>query len=520
MTDDPRSLLSLLTVVLLLTACTGGDPTSTAAIDGPGSSVDEPAPDAGETDDADAMDDPPADADATPDATPDDADATPDASPDADAGDTTTELVPTSLAENTQRFPLGVQAGGMRPDSALFWTKVTDTAPKTLLVWRPTDDPTRIAVAAEVVAEPADGGFIEVRAAGLDAGTWYSYAFFDGQDLSFSSRSRIGQVRTALTDGVTEPITIGATSCTKFTRAPYDALSLMATEPLDAFVHLGDMSYNDDASTLEEHRALWEQTLRDPGYAALLPSTGLYATWDDHELQNNLDPERADPVRLAGAKAAFFETLAVEPGPAGQLWSSFRWGDAVEFFVLDSRSERRPSTRGTLPEIYLSRAQLNWLVAGLKDSPAHFKVVLNSVPITRMPPLWLAQEDRWQGYPSQRDELLDFIVNEDIRNVWFLTGDFHCGFVSHVEADGPRRRIREIAVGPGANGPNPLAAGAEIGVPPRQSVFPAAQFAYGSAAIEVATFLRFDPATNSVHVRFVDAATEVALFDETLSEDD
>ena len=113
-------------------------------------------------------------------------------------------------------------------------------------------------------------------------------------------------------------------------------------------------------------------------------------------------------------------------------------------FILDCRQERTPS-RGE----YVSVAQMTWLKSALSSSPCHFKVILNSVPIAQLPDVWLMEDDRWQGYPRQRDELLNFIVDTPIDNVWFLAGDFHIGAVWRVESSGPRQQIWEILCGPG-----------------------------------------------------------------------
>jgi histidinol dehydrogenase len=48
--------------------------------------------------------------------------------------------------------------------------------------------------------------------------------------------------------------------------------------------------------------------------------------------------------------------------------------------VLDSRSERLPSTITSEHEQYLSRAQMDWFKQALVDSPCTFKVIMNSVP--------------------------------------------------------------------------------------------------------------------------------------------
>jgi alkaline phosphatase D len=187
---------------------------------------------------------------------------------------------------------------------------------------------------------------------------------------------------------------------------------------------------------------------------------------------------------------------------------------------MDSRSERLPSTREEQNATYISEEQLEWLQQGLLASTAHFKVLMNSVPITNLPPLWLSQDDRWQGYFAQRVRLVDHILINDIRNVWFITGDFHLGFIARVEPEGEGRRLWEIAAGPGANGPNPLAIAGEAGGAVEESIFPANQFEFWSSNITVATTLTFDPVADNVAIKFVDSLSGEVLYDDVVSERD
>ncbi len=118
--------------------------------------------------------------------------------------------------------------------------------------------------------------------------------------------------------------------------------------------------------------------------------------------------------------------------------------------------ERKPSTRLTPGAQMISPAQLAWLQQGLLDSPCHFKVILTSIPITNMPPpSWGGQADRWQGYEAQREQVLAFLDEHALENVWFLSGDIHVGTIMRVEKAGPRRKYLEICVGPAGN-INPL----------------------------------------------------------------
>jgi alkaline phosphatase D len=167
----------------------------------------------------------------------------------------------------------------------------------------------------------------------------------------------------------------------------------------------------------------------------------------------------------------------------------------------------------------MSRAQMDFCKSRLKNSPCHFKVVMNSVPASRFPlSFWANQGDRWQGYEASRDEVMNFIADEKIENVWFLSGDFHLGFVCRVEAEGPLRNTWEIAVGPGANDGNPLPWIAEQ-VGNIDEVFPRDQFLHYNAE-KAATFLTFDPLNDEVHILFVDAETEEVLYKHTLRHSD
>jgi phosphodiesterase/alkaline phosphatase D-like protein len=136
---------------------------------------------------------------------------------------------------------------------------------------------------------------------------------------------------------------------------------------------------------------------------------------------------------------------------------------------------------------------MEFLKARLLESPCHFKVIMNSVPITNMPGVWdFLASDRWEGYPSSRNELMQFIDDNDIRNVWFLAGDFHVCFVSRLEPSGTNRSalVREIAVSSG----NTNILGDTLAEP---------QFAFGSQNPH-GLLVTFDPAADAVNVRFID----------------
>ncbi len=416
-----------------------------------------------------------------------------------------------AIPQDDTNFPLAVMAGQMQPDSFMGAVWVADATPVTLRVWRETAVDGTVAIVHEAQITPDADGYAKPMVAGLCPGTWYRYAYFRGDPGAYSGRSQIGDVRTALAADALEPLTIAMTACPGAS-LQWPALERTAEQYYDIFLHLGDMVYADGSVTSEDYRQVWRSYLAAPGYRAALPRAGMYVTWDDHEIDDNsnFDRETRDPAELARKATAldsFFEVLPVEGGgPDYQLWRSFRWGLTAEIILLDCRYERQPSQSQ-----YISPEQMQWLTQRLLDSPCHFKIIMNSVPITDMQGGWdLAAADRWDGYPDQRAELLSFIDDNDIRGVWFVSGDFHVCFVSRLEADGTSTsaRMREISV-----------TGGNIN-PFNDAVAPLAapQFDYG-VKLPRGCLLDFDPEADEVRVRFLDPDTGMADYDEILTQD-
>ncbi|RLB56046.1 MAG: hypothetical protein DRJ42_04375 [Deltaproteobacteria bacterium] len=469
---------------------------------------------------------------------------------------TTIAFDPEAVPASEASFPHGIMAGAMKPDSALFWTHRVGTGDTILRVYRQGAAAGEVVVAYEATVAPDAFGYVRETAAPLAPATVYNYAFFvsDGAD-GFTTRSGIGRVRTALAPDMALKLTFGATTCTGsvtgfgepdgerqvLANGGYPALTLLADMEVDALLHLGDMSYNDaawvvadmrppaDAPALYRSNDLgWGFTQNIQGYRDVLASTGLYFTLDDHEVVDSdaFDPETMVPSRLTAALDTMVQNVPIERGPGGELWASYQWGLTAEVIVTDLRTERLPSTRTTDDAIFVGAEQLAFIKDRLLNSTAHFKLVFSSVNMTNLPgesgwDIPLAFNDRWEGYDSQRRELLDFIIDNGIDDIYFLAGDIHANFVGRLEPEGtsPYARMWEITVGPGASGDNPLGALLEQGILMPQDVFPCEQFVFGSGRTQVATTLELDPLADTLRVRFIDALTEEVLYDDVLQQE-
>ncbi len=382
-------------------------------------------------------------------------------------------------AVDDSAFPLGVQVGDPRSDSANCWTRYDGDADATLVVaqwngqgwveW------------SRSVWTPAGGGFIHAAVEGLSGGTWYAF-FFEGS----TGRSITGRWRSPDSAGL-RTLVFGGSACTWNGHAPFPVLSQAAQADLDFFLLAGDQVYADSSQNVAEYRAHWAANLGTAGYRDLLASTAAIATWDDHEVRNEWGTNPVSAEQEANGKQAFFENTACTPRLGDPLWRSLRFGDTLELYVLDCRSERDPATGQ-----YISEEQFEWLVESMRSSNAVFQCILNSVPMVDLEELVgdFKVEDRWQGFPEQRARLIEAIGSVD--NTYFLTGDFHTGLVARVDAEGPGHGMFDVLMGAAGNNMNPMGG----------LLVPTDQFLTGVSDRNYARFTA-EPATEKMVVEYV-----------------
>jgi alkaline phosphatase D len=409
--------------------------------------------------------------------------------------------IPPETVLESALFPLGVAAGDVHDDVVTLWTRYDGTAPLSLAVWRMAEtDDQRYEREHVVLDTPPREGFVHARVSGLRPGARYRYAFFELADGERTARSLVGRFRAPPAREAAPKIVLAATACTKHGKSFEPLARAAEMGDVDAFLFLGDTAYCDGARSLGEYRAKWQEHFQKPESVALRASTVVHGTWDDHEVDNGWNPERTDQAQIVNARDAFFEHLPLERDEAapGRIWRSRRIGRSAEIFVLDCRSERKPSTIFTNDEIYISREQMDWLKEGLLQSPCAFKVIMNSVPITRFPNVWNTwQVDRWDAYDSQRTEILSHIDEHAIPGVLWVSGDFHLAKMGRVSPDGVGASQLEVLVGPGAQIANPLLF----------SVV-APHFDWVSGVNNV-TRMELDPATGVARLLVVNGAGEV-----------
>ena len=106
----------------------------------------------------------------------------------------------------------------------------------------------------------------------------------------------------------------------------------------------------------------------------------------------------------------------------------------MELFILDAR-QYRDLKKGTI----LGKAQKEWLLNGIAKSTAIFKFIVTSVPMAG------GGSDRWDGFPKEREQLLQYINDKKIRGVYFLSGDMHYAAITKIPKGGG---LKDITAGP------------------------------------------------------------------------
>ncbi len=154
-------------------------------------------------------------------------------------------------------------------------------------------------------------------------------------------------------------------------------------------------------------------------YRDFLASQPNYAIWDDHDF----GPDNCcSNFRLRDSSLIVFKGMWPNTYPSGEQFKgnyfNFRYYDA-EFFMMDCRFHRGVEGDTTAP--FFGETQLVWLKNKLLMSDATFKFIAIGTQVINDNNFGESYAD----YPRERNELLDFIADNNIKGVVFLTGDKH-----------------------------------------------------------------------------------------------
>ena len=275
-------------------------------------------------------------------------------------------------------------------------------------------------------AAKVPGQILKSTVVGLSPDTRYQYQVtIDGK----ADPSWKGSFKTAPLEGTPTAFRMAITSCMHIKRAQRSWNLLLAEQP-DLHLTVGDTHYADttDPTIQFQHHLAYR---RKKEFANVLRQVPTYAIWDDHDYGPNNSDGTAEgkEFSLAGWKQAWPNPASGTPDTPGAFFK-FSRGD-VDFFVVDGRYHRSPNE---LPDNdkkrMLGDAQFEWLLSGLKNSKAKFKIIASGSVLHH------SKVDGWRIFTFSRHRLFDAIKKHKISGVIYIGGDMHQSLVwQHHESD-------------------------------------------------------------------------------------
>lgn len=404
-------------------------------------------------------------------------------------------------------FSLGVASGEPTADSVVLWTRLAQDPlngggiPDEVFGVRyevATDEHFRdIVKRGAFEAVPEEAHSVHARIRDLEPSTDYWYRFKWGTEESCKGRTRTAPAAGSSPDS----LSFAFASCQNYAHGFYPAHKAMANEPdIELVVWLGDYIYEGpglssnpkmhfrdhvpqaELFSLADYRTRYAQYKTDPQLQKSHAAHPWLITWDDHEFKDNYANLFIDPpgqpiedviARRTAAYQAFWEhqPLPRSMKPVGKdlpLYRRSRWGDLATFHVLDTRqyrddqivqctqAGRDPLSGYCLTQLdpnrtILGAEQREWLFDGLASGPSNgWNILANQVgfapqddiPATNRRRFFV---DPWDGYPIDRQHVLDFIEQNEIRNLVVITGDKHQHSVRNVPPDYVRFEADPVA---------------------------------------------------------------------------
>ena len=380
----------------------------------------------------------------------------------------TSNLSGDSSVPNADLLPQGVAVSDVSSDSALLWLR-TEGPAKVQVEWASLSAWERASKMATVMAPVSRTAELTTTAETdytltiplerLSPATRYRYHILiasreQGNQQVPTKVAARGEFNSLPNETTSAPVTfawsgdLGGRGRCRQGLGGYPIFDVMHRQDPDFFLFLGDIVYSDHicpsppnepgadfkATTLQEYRARHRYQREAKSLRRLLSTVPVYVMWDDHEVHNNFAGPFEDRMPVGRQALREYWPIASPVEDPYRMYRRLRYGADLELFILDTRQYRSRNADPDGPaKTMLGSVQLHWLLDGLQNSTATWKVVATSVPLSipKGGEISAPGNDGWAGGPDgtgfewERQVIVDAILRHKIKNVVFLAGDVH-----------------------------------------------------------------------------------------------
>jgi len=210
----------------------------------------------------------------------------------------------------------------------------------------------------------------------------------------------------------------------------YQIYESIANKKPDFMIWLGDNIYLREADWNTKTGILhrYTHTRSTQEMQKLLATTHNYAIWDDHDFgPNDSDKSFWNKNMTLEAFKLFWANPSYGINDIKGAISYFNWGDC-DFFLLDNRYHRDPNKLISDNKTQLGKKQKEWLKNALTYSDAKFKFIVIGGQFLTTGGAYEVFTN--YGFSKERTEIIEFIYKQNIKNVFFVTGDRHHSEIS------------------------------------------------------------------------------------------
>jgi alkaline phosphatase D len=384
-------------------------------------------------------------------------------------------------------FAHGVSSGFPSSSEITLWTRVSELGRSSKIGLEVATDPTfrHVVCTQQPLADAGKDFTVHARVSGLRPAHEYHYRFHTKH-----KSSRVGMFRTLPPPDSNHAIRIGFYSCSSYEAGYFTALAGLAREKdLDLILCLGDYIYehhyyngpaarrdrtgrnrDGDVQTLAEYRQKYRFYQSDKDLQDMHAAHPFVVIWDDHEVEDNYpgtgpDSKQPNPAlensgyarrvpfrqRRKNAYRAFFEAMPRIPlrSDPDRIYGTIRLGKMAELFLTDERQYRDPQPCADVQltpcpsdlapgRTFLGSKQKSWLKRAVSTSRARWNLLASETMMMALDsaPGVHVNQDQWDGYSAEREEILSHFHASGVKNLVVLSGDLHTFVAGNLTTTG------------------------------------------------------------------------------------